>query len=72
MQVILIAVVFALAGWPVWRLTRTDAADAVAGPGAGTPAAAVATAQSEAAPDPAKEDWNALSTPRLRDDATVA
>ena len=45
MQVILIAVVFALAGWPVWRLTRTDAADADAGPGAATPAADVATAK---------------------------
>ena len=33
--------------------------------------AAVATAQSEAAPDPAKEDWNALSTPRLRGDAAA-
>ena len=30
--------------------------------------AAVATAQSEAAPDPTKEDWSALSTPRLRGD----
>ena len=27
--------------------------------------AAVSTAQSEAAPDPAKEDWNALSTRRF-------
>ncbi len=27
---------------------------------------AVSTAQSDAAPDPAKEDWSALSTPRLR------
>ena len=33
--------------------------------------AAVAAAQAEAAPDSAKEDWNALSTPRLRGDAPV-
>ena len=33
--------------------------------------AAVFTAQSEAAPDPAREDWSAFSTPRLRGDAAV-